>query len=91
MMLVSAGSTAAGAAPGCIKFHCHSLPGVQPCARVNERIAVSLINNKKYVGTPGAACSGPGRTAAPKRTMPKARLHLSKDPIGSAGAKPEVQ
>ena len=52
MMLVSAGSTRAGAAPGRIKFHCHSLPGVQPYARVNERIPVSLINNKKYVGTP---------------------------------------
>ena len=71
MMLVSAGSTRAGAAPGCIKFHCHSLPGVQPCARVNERIAVSLINNKKYVGTPGAACSGPGRTAAPNARRPE--------------------
>ena len=34
---------------------------------------------------------GAGANGSAKTTMPKARLHLSKDPIGSAGAKPEVQ
>lgn len=36
MMLVSAGPTRAGATPGRIKVHCHSVLGMQPYAQVKE-------------------------------------------------------